>query len=125
MKTKKEIQEIVDLISYKDWKFRLLDKADGHLFQVTFFAKDIHSGEVEEQFCRKFYVSPHSCVSEIIRTAYLAVQQAEMHELDENFKFNNTALFDPHLDLVNLSELIAIGQVGTDERLPKPQNETI
>lgn len=117
MKTKENIQTILDKIQYKDWKFRLLEKGDGFLIQATFIAEDIHSKIIEEQFCRKFYVSSHSCDNEIVRTVYLAVQQAEMHELDENFKYLGKAIFDPHLNMERLAQ--SIDDIGIEAREPK------
>jgi len=83
MKTRQDVLDIVNRIVYKDWKFRLQNREDGWLIQATFIAPDIHSGEQELQLCRKFYVSPHACYSEVIRTAYLATKKYNFSMKDE------------------------------------------
>lgn len=117
MKTRQDVLDIVNRIVYKDWKFRLQDKGDGWLIQATFLAPDIHTGADETQYCRKFYISSHACDSEIIRTAYLAIQQAEAHEMNEQFKFDNVAIFDPHLNYKNLAA--NIDTIGIEAREPR------
>lgn len=121
MITKDEIQLILNCIEYKPgWNLRLLDKGDGYLVQVTFLAKDIHTQEDEMQYCRKYYVSPHSCRSEIIRGVHQAIQQAELHEMNETFKYNGVAIFDPHTDLDLVASLFVTGHIQTESRTPKP-----
>jgi len=117
-KTRKEIEEIINKITYKQgWEIRLIDKApDTFLVQVRFMAPDTFnpSGPAELQACRKWFVSVYSTESEIIRTVYLAICQAEQHEIDETFKFNGARVFNPHIDLVKLSEELT--NIGDDVR---------
>ena len=119
-KTKDQIQFILDRIKYKDWELRLLEKGDGFLVQAKFWAKDIISGEFELQFCRKFYVSPYACTSEIVRCVHLAIQQAELHEMNEQFMFDDVAIFDPHTDLQQVAKAFKIGYIIKESRTPKP-----
>lgn len=98
-----DLQKVVDEISYKDWQFRLLEKGDGFLLQVEFMARCIKSGELALQRGRKWYISSHACRSEIVRTAYKAIEAAEMHELHENFKYKGKLIFDPHIDPLALA----------------------
>lgn len=125
MKTFEEIKSVINDIKYKDWNFNLINKMrNGYLLQVTFVANDIETGKLELQKCRKFYVSPYMEDSEIIRTAYLAVQQAEFHEMDENFKYKEIAIFDPHLNLNHISEHIRDNYIQQEIR-QKHESTTI
>lgn len=114
-----EMSEIISQIKYKsDWKFRLITKGDGFLFQITFMEKDLtsESEDLEMQFCRKWYISPYSTVSEVISTAYKAVQAAELHEIGERFKYRGKMIFNPHM---NYDELVHnIDAIGIDVREP-------
>ena len=120
-----ELKHIVSKVKYKDWTLRLIEKVpnDVFLLQWIFYAVDNDkpgSTELEPQHCRKWYISAFSTVSEVIRSAHLAVQQAEMHEINENFTYNNARLFDPHFNLVALS--MVAEAIGQDVREPMPVN---
>lgn len=116
--TTSDIKNILRKIKYKDWQLRIIEKGeDVVLLQWIFYAVDNDNPsatELEPQFCRKWYISLYSTDSEIIRSAYLAVQQAEMHELSENFTFEGARLFDPHIDLIALKD----ANIGQDSREP-------
>ena len=121
---KEQIEDILKGVKYKDWTLRVIEKtADAILCQWIFYAIDNDDTELTKppvaQHCRKWYVSCYSTVSEVIRTAHLAVQQAELHEINENFTYNNVRLFDPHMDLV------ALGNAGLkqDVRIEKTEKE--
>jgi hypothetical protein len=82
------------------------------------------TGEVKLQKCRKWYLSSHACESEIIRTAYKAIEAAELHELQENFIYCGQRIFDPHLNLTDLAAAIGLGGIGQDVRDPQPLFES-
>lgn len=101
-KTFEDVQQILANVAYKQgWHLRVIEKrSDVVLCQWLFSAPDINDGGIPVlQSCRKWFVSLYSTDSEVIRTAYLAVVQAEMHELNENFTYKGARLFDPHTDL--------------------------
>lgn len=47
---------------------------------------------------RKWYLSEFMTDDEIIKTAYLAFEQAVKHEILEGFKVDGKILFNPHVD---------------------------
>lgn len=94
-----EIQEIVDKIKYKDWKFIVGDKNGTMYLQIKFLAPDNYTGVVEEQSCRKFQLSEFMTKTEIVEAAWLAVQRAELHEAGENFWYEGVLAYCPHLDI--------------------------
>lgn len=116
-KTKKDIQTILDRISYKpDWKFRLEERDGGFLFQIRFVGKDTETGKDELQSCRKWYISSHSTTTEVVRTAYKAVLAAEEHEASELFRLDGEAVYSPHADLAEVARSMREKLVGLDSR---------
>ena len=103
--TFEECQSIVGHIAYRGWKFRLTKKGDGFLLQVSFLGPDAKTGYHEIQKGRKWYVSSHSCVGEVVRTAYKAIEAAEEHERDEHFTYRGAAIYDPHRDVDQVAML--------------------
>jgi hypothetical protein len=120
--TTQQLKDILSKIKYKNWTLRLIEKGvDVFLVQWIFYAVDNDkpdSTELEPQHCRKWYISAYSTDSEVIRSCHLAVQQAEMHEVNENFTYNNNRLFDPHMDLVELSNKLSDKTIKQDAREP-------
>lgn len=95
-----EIVAIVKEIKFLDWKFFIMEKGDGFLLQIKFFAADSTQPGAEPvlQSCRKWYISSHSVKAEVVRTAWKAVEAAVLHEAQEEFKYRGVAIFNPHLD---------------------------
>lgn len=108
--TFKEISDILAKVKYKDWQLHAIKKADEVILcQWVFMATDNDNPAdttLYEQKCRKWFISIHSTKSEVIRTAYLAAIQAEMHEANESFTYDGVRLFDPHTDLIELSQFM-------------------
>lgn len=114
-----QLMEIINRIDYKrGWEHHVLSgygsKGDGWSYQCVFSAKCTTTGQTTKQKSRKWYLSPWACKSEIVRTVYKAIREAELHELDENFKYKNAAIYDPHRDV---DELATIKKI--DARRPR------
>lgn len=73
--------------------------------QIYFVAPCNETGEMEDQFCRKWTLQYTMCDSEVVRTAHKAVEAAYNHERDENFTFMGEAIFSPHTDVYELVEM--------------------
>jgi sarcosine oxidase delta subunit len=102
--------ETLEHIKFKDWKLVGQEYSDCFFMKWVFMERDTTKQEDEtlyEQHCRKWFVSKHSTLSEIIRTAWLAVQQAVQHETEESFLFNGVRMFDPHTDYVDLMKFMS------------------
>ncbi len=94
-----DLQGVVSEVEFRDWEFRVLEKGDGFLLQVRFMALDSSGTDTwEMQSGRKWYISSHACMAEIVRTAWKAVEAAVLHEAQESFKYRGVILHDPHLD---------------------------
>src|SRR5690606_37153327 len=96
---KKDIDKITSNIKYKDWRFVVGEKNGTLSLQIKFNAPDNYTGEVEEQSCRKYQLSEHMVKTEVVETAWLAVQRAELHEAGENFWYKGVLPYCPHIDI--------------------------
>lgn len=98
-----QLQNVIDSITLPaGWHVRILTKGDGYLLQIVFTAPDSDTGVMTEQRCRKWYVSPYSTITEIVRTVHKAGLAAIEHEFDEQFKYRGIAVFHPHRSLESL-----------------------
>lgn len=108
MQTLQTIHDILSEVKYKDWQFVVDRKGDGFLIQVQFMGEDTDgSGKLELQKCRKWFVSQHSCDSEVVRSCFLAIRQAEEHELCERFHYKGHQVYNPHLDMTMMADFIS------------------
>lgn len=46
----------------------------------------------------KRYLSPHMCRQEIVGAVFGLIQDAEMHEVREWFRYRGASIYNPHLD---------------------------
>ena len=105
-----QLNSILNKIKYKDWKLIAQNYTDCYVIKWVFLDKDVtnpYDHNLYEQHCRKWFISKHSTESEVIRSAYLAVIQAEMHEAAEQFQFNDVRLFDPHTNYTDLANYMS------------------
>jgi hypothetical protein len=95
-------------ISYKNWELLIKEKNGVPYLQIQFVAPDNFFGIEERQYCRKWQLSEWMTKTELVRTAFLAVVQAERHELEENFLYKGQAIFNSHISADKLAELSAL-----------------
>lgn len=108
MLTPEEIDEIVDCVTYKPgWLIDVSYDRNGvparPYLQVVVSseaeaARNAHSGKVEPWNGAKHYLSPHMCRQEIVGKCYQAIQDAELHEMREWFRYRGASIYNPHLD---------------------------
>lgn len=97
--TLEKLESVVNKVSYKDWELRVYEISEGFILQWRFWETDNTNPDDKNlylQGCRKWYISSWATDSEIINTAYLAAQQATIHEFMEQFKYEGHILRDPH-----------------------------
>lgn len=109
--------KIVNDVTYKDWRFRVMEKGDGFLVQAVFKTSCAKTGKKEKQSCRKWYVSAHSCRAEVVRALYKAVEAGEIHEVQEWFKYKGVAVFNPHLNPEDIVTGVQQGRIGNETRV--------
>lgn len=100
------IREIIDDITFRDWRF-VVDDANGspHL-RVEFDAPDSDSGEISEQRGRRWLLEPGTSRSQVVQTALAAVLAAVEHEAREDFRYRGQPVYGPHPDVEALHEFI-------------------
>ncbi len=104
---KQEIKEFIDQnVRYKDWQFYVGDKNGTIYLQIKFLApNNLHPEKIEWQHCRKWQLSEFMTPTELVQTCWAAVTRAEMHEISEQFKYKNQAIFDTHIKVDTLAEI--------------------
>ena len=105
-----ELRRILSRVTFRDWRWRVMDKGDGFLIQVAFDADDCDTGCKAEQRGRKWYVSAHACLTEVVQTAYAAVERAVIHEVKEDFKYRGRRIYDPHGHVESLVAAVDHGE---------------
>ncbi|NOS72036.1 MAG: hypothetical protein HOP33_19175 [Verrucomicrobia bacterium] len=101
-----EMRAIVCAIEFRNYHFDVIEIVCGgpRILRARFMAKDIVTGEPEEQFTRKWLLSEHMTRSEIVATALKCVLTSEEHEAREDFLYRGQRIFGPHLDVEELVE---------------------
>jgi hypothetical protein len=79
-----------------------------------FDAVDNENGtELETQHCRKHFVDTNNMML-FAREIAVAVQTAEAHELNEQFKFDGVDLYNPHLNLPMFAKWIDENKINSN-----------
>jgi len=103
--TDHEIADLISQITYKPgWTW--IVGYDGRLFVQASVSTDSDltmdptgkSAERTPWKSGKRYLSPHMCRQEIIGAVFGLIQDAEMHEVREWFRYRGASIFNPHLD---------------------------
>lgn len=119
-KTLKELSDIVDLIEYPGFKFDILEHVAGGFYLQVRCQEGVCNvtGRPYEWKGRKWPLSTHMTVSEVVGTAFLAVRTAQEHEDREKFTYRGEAVYDTHVDVEALWTLRYNDVL--DERPPAP-----
>lgn len=118
MKTLEDLQNIIDDISAGPMNIHVGETNEVPWLQVTFHAADCVTKKMELQKCRKWMLSYHMVTSEVVRTAYKALEAAVLHELGELFTYRGVRVYNPHYAVDALVE----SPVAMDTR-EKPYNK--
>lgn len=104
----------------KGWKFHVGTKGDAMYLQIIFKAKCNVTGKAADQHCRKYMLSEFMTTTEIVRTAFTAVIQAEDHEAAETFKYKGQDIFNRHVSVDNVAHMM--NRWGADSFDYRPLN---
>lgn len=99
MLSTEDVRALLGRVKYRDWDFHFISIGNGRgwLLWVTF--KD-DTGAFQKG--RKWYISQHSCESEVVQTCLMAVLTEIEHEAREQFKFDGRDIYGPRLDANHL-----------------------
>ncbi len=94
------MHNILDRITYKpgySFEFNPAEQGFGPAqLRVQLYAACTVTGREEWQLGRWFVVEDPDDEREVVRTAYQALYLFELHEFQENFKYDGNTVFDPH-----------------------------
>jgi len=88
--------------SFNAWAFLLEMDGDRPMLVLEFEAPCSKTGRVQKWRSRKWPLSVHMTVSEIVGTAFKAVLTALEHEAREQFKYRGRPVYNPHIDVREL-----------------------
>lgn len=100
-----EVRAIVSNIRYLDYQFVILEKNGLMFLQGRYIEPDIQTNDPTDQHTRKWYISEHMVVSEIVQTALLCVLTSAEHRVREHFLYKGKRVFGPHFDVEALHEI--------------------
>lgn len=90
-------------VKYKDWEFYIGRKGEAIYLQVKFRAADNYNPAITEiQYCRKWQLSTWMTKTELVQTAWAAIQRAVLHEAAEQFLYNGADIFNTHMSVEQL-----------------------
>jgi hypothetical protein len=111
------IRSVVSRCAFPGFDF-LVRRKDSVLFlQVQHAGKCNVTGEPKTWKGRKWLLSEHMVVGEIVQTAFLAIKAALEHEAREQFRYRGAMVFGPHFNVERLVSL-ANDPDAIEERTP-------
>lgn len=114
--TQQRVRAILDLVAFPGYSW-IVSGGDRTYLQARFMAPDCKTGEFEQQYTRKWYVSAESTKSEVVQTAFKCVLTSLEHEARETFTYRGQPVFGPHFDVDQLAGALAMNGRGVrDER---------
>ena len=108
-----EFIELISKITYKPgWYFRVGIEDERMWFQVGVteeaeISYDPIAGKKVPWRGAKHYLSPHMCRNEVVTGVKHAIDRAEMHEVNEWFRYKGRSIYNPHIDPDALVEVAA------------------
>lgn len=106
-----EVEAILKRIQFKDWVFFVADQGYDVLWlQVRYLEADVDGdprdpSDLEIQHGRKWLISKHATVSEVVQTAFKACVTSMEHQAREHFRYRGYRVFGPHFDVEALVAL--------------------
>lgn len=117
LQTKDSLLLLVQGCSFGDWNIDLKFDSDRPYVQLSFMGTCDYTGKTELQHCRKYTLSYEMCDSEVVRTVFVAINQAMLHEVEEKFKFKGRRIYNPHRDVHALWEISNSQNVDVRQQL--------
>lgn len=109
--------KIVATVDYPEHSWIVKPMGDGFYVQLWYIEPDVDTGDMSEQYGRKWYVSRHATKSEIVQTMLLAALTSAEHRVREHFKYSGERVFMPHFSVDDLHRIASSG--STDVRKTK------
>lgn len=102
---KKKLKEVLKDITFRDWEFLINDKWDHVTLQAKLNSCMRNSTKLVKPVCgREWPIYHYMSKSEIVKTIYSAISQAEIHERMKDFKYKGTRPFSPYFDVEDIGK---------------------
>lgn len=117
-RTLNSIQMVAGFCDYPGYEFKVSTYPDGTPWLQVHCPEgvDTVTSEPSAWSGRKWPLSYYMTDTEIVQTAWMAVQRALIHEASEMFKFMDAAIFDRHISVYRLVEVVN-GPEAHDSRI--------
>ena len=110
LQTRQTLEALLEKVECGNFAFVLgVHKFVAPYLQIVFESKCNRTKITEVQYCRKWALQYTMTDTEVIRTAYLAAQQASLHEFNEQFKYKGVDIYNPH---ISIDALVSMHQKG-------------
>lgn len=125
--TFKEMQEIVSLCKFHDYRFAVAVDGRGAIYlQGRYWEADTITKVMEIQSTRRWFLAPRMTKSEIVQTVFKCAITSMEHRTREWFLYKDRAIFGPHFNVEVLHEIC--GKEGNfdqriDEQEPKHEGD--
>lgn len=106
-----QIEAVVARCAFGDYTFDVkVNQGGGIYLQARYVDADIVTGRPEQQFTRKWLLSPHMTPSEIVQTCFKLAMTSMEHRTRERFTYRGKRVFGPHFDVDALWQICADGR---------------
>lgn len=95
--TVEEMTAIVLQCSFSEYRFHVETDGRGAIYLQAFYDEaDVHTGVLETQCTRRWFLSPMMSKSEIVQTVFKCALTSMEHRTREFFRYRDRAVFGPH-----------------------------
>lgn len=109
-----EYRAIIGRCTFPEYEFKVeVDGRGATYLQASYYEPDTVTGEVEQQFTRRWFLSPQMANSEIVQTAFKCVLTSMEHRTREWFHYKGEPVFGPHFDVEALYKMCRAGKFVT------------
>lgn len=116
------VKEALESVSHSNLSYQVEEIPGGFHIWLAGIEKDTYTGEPALQEGRKWFVSHHCTISDVVRTAFKAVATWVEHEAREAFTYKGARVFSPHLDLNRIANRVKEAEAAELAQTPiKPK----
>lgn len=105
-------EKLLENIHFQNYVFTVRHSRGSVFLQAHYPDADIYSGKIEEQFTRKWFLSPLMTDSEMVQTAFKCCFTSFEHRCREAFTYKGARVFGPHFDI---NDLVTICKDGRED----------
>lgn len=104
------MREVIEAVKFGEYIFRVRTSHGATHLQATYLDADIRTGKLDQQWTRKWLLTPGMTKSEIVQTAFKCCITSMEHRTREGFTYKGRRIFGPHFDVDALVEICEQGR---------------